>query len=735
MQTRSVQAELAGEGSSGQAADGAAHPTAAHPQQVAGDGSSTLGADAGAAAGTPSAAEPQQQQPLVPGHPVGTPHPHAEAARPTQHGLEVCRAALPSDAAGGHCAAAGHPDAEHGGPPAAAELRTLVPGSKAGSGTQRQAAAELRTLVPGSGGGLGMQRPAAGPAQVPQEALQAERGPTDEAVPVVGPAAQRVAQLSQSACPEGNLHGTCQQAGAGSLGHLPAGPAQQCTAAVLAERDQPLPGSRLGTQAGSGVLAKAALPLPAHPGSRGNSQLGSGVLAEAGRGGFADPGSSRIGNGRLAQVPLPGSAHPGSRSAGQPATGVLAQADQPGPVPPGSGGSSQLGSGILSGPPDADDMSDEMAAQMEQAELAFQAKLRLPADGGGGSSTEAPGDAGARAGSQTQPYMGGAALGGMDSHAQPAGPGPEEVLQASTERDSGAAQRASSRRSPALSGAQAAAATAGASSLQQKAVLAAAQQQQQQQQVQAGGPVAGILDDGFGASAFGDEEAFEAELAQLLAAADAPRGAKNPAAAGPPGPSGHHHHHQASQRASQQLRASQMLHGPVQTSAAGCAGPASQVCTGSQEVGDCAALTSEPDGARIGALWQQCSCMGLLKLVLLPLCHSTWLPCWQAEPLLGDLESWCTTLCREPRHMSAMHHLPTHFAAQAYSLGRVVQGFAPDGAISTGTGGHQTSGRCHACRQNPCWGIGTWCTTRCWRSVTAHLRGCCCCATHVAASC
>lgn len=354
---------------------------------------------------------------------------------------------------------------------------------------------------------------------------------------MVGPAARQVAQRSDLACPEGSLHGGRQQAEAGSLAHLLAGPAQHCTAPVLSEAGQPLPGSRLGAQAGGGVLAKAAPSVPAHPGSHGDGQLGSGVLAEAGRGGFADP-SSHIGIGMLAQGPLPGPAYPSSRSASHPATGMLAKADLPGPAHPSSGGSSQVGSGILSGPPDVDDMSDEMdlrmAAEMEQAELVFQAKLRLPAAGREGSSTQAPGGAGVQAGSGTQAPTGGTVLPGADPHAQASGAGPGGVLQAPTERSAGAAQCASRRGSPELSGAQAAAGTAGASSLQQEAMHAAAQQlqQQQQEQVQAGGPVAGILDDGFGANAFGDEEAFEAELAQLLAAADAPRGAGNPAAAG-----------------------------------------------------------------------------------------------------------------------------------------------------------------------------------------------------------
>lgn len=411
---------------------------------------------------------------------------------------------------------------------------------------------------------------------------------------MVGPAARRVAQRSDLACPEGSLHGGRQQAEAGSLGHLLAAPAQHCTAPVLPEAGQPLSGRRLGTQAGSGVLAKAVPSVPAHPGSHGDGQLGSGVLAEAGHGGFAVP-SSHNGIGRLAQGPLPGPAHPSSRSASHPATGMLAKADLPGPAHPGSGGSSQVGSGILSGPPDVDDMSDEvdlqMAAQMEQAELAFQAKLRLPAAGREGSSAQAPGGAGVQAGSGTQAPTGGTVLAGADPPVQASGPGPGGVLQAPTERDSGAAQCASRRGSPELSGAQAAAGTAGASSLQQEAVHAAAQQLQLQQreQVQAGGPVAGILDDGFGANAFGDEEAFEAELAQLLAAADAPRGAGIPAAAGPPGPSGHSHHQQASQRASQQLQASKTLHGPVQTPAAASAGPVSQVRAGTQKLGDCAA--------------------------------------------------------------------------------------------------------------------------------------------------
>ena len=570
VQTRSVQAELAGEGSTGQAADDAAHPTAAQPQQVAGGGSSKLGAGAGAVAATPSAAEPQQRQQQQ----QQVTALHAEATGLSQHGLEVCRAATPSIAAAGQCIAAGHTGAGHSGPPAAAEMRTLMPGSGAESGAQRQAA---------------------GPAQLPQQPLQAERGPTGEGLPVVGLVARRAAQLSDPACPEGSLHGARRQAGAGSLGPLPAGPAQQPTAAVLPEAGQPLPGSRVGTQASSGVLAQAVPPVPAHPGSHVDGQLGSGVLAEAGPGGpggFANP-SSDIGSGRPAQGPLPGLARPGSRSASQAAAGVLAEADLPGPAHPGSGGSggsSQLGSGILSGPPDGNDLSDEMdvqmAAQMEQAELAFQAKLKLPTGGREGSSSQAPGVAGVPAGSQAQPPAGGAVLAGAESHVQVSGAGPGGALPAATECNTGAAHCASRRGSPAPSGAPAAAAAAGVSSLQEEAGHAAAQQRQQQQQVQTGGPAAGILDDGFGASAFGDEEAFEAELAQLLAAADAPRGAGNPAAAGPPGPSGLDHHQQASQRASQQLQASQTLHGAAQAPAAGGAGPVSQVCAGGQKLCD-----------------------------------------------------------------------------------------------------------------------------------------------------
>ena len=364
---------------------------------------------------------------------------------------------------------------------------------------------------------------------------------------------------------------------------------------MLPEAGQPLPGSCRGAHAGSGVLGTAVHSVPAHPGSHCDTQLGSGVLAETGGGGSANPGS-HIRSGRLAQGTLPGPAHPGSRSGSQPVTGVPAEADLPVPAHRGSGGSSQLGSGILSGPPDGDDMSDEMdlqmAAQMERAEIAFQAKLRLPAASREGGSTQAPGGADVQRGSQTQPPTGGAVLAGAKSRAQPAGPRPEAVLQKPTERDSGAAQCAGSRGSPALPGTQDAAATTGASLLQQEAVLAAGQQQQQQVQVQAGGSMAGILDDGFGASAFGDEEAFEAELAQLLAAADAPRGADNPAAAGPPGPSGHSHHQQASQRPSQQLQATQTLHGPGQTPAAGCVGPVSQVWASNQTLGERATLTS-----------------------------------------------------------------------------------------------------------------------------------------------